>query len=554
MPPRALVNVVLASLTVRFVNLRAHSLWLDEGATWSWATRETWGGTVFAEANHPPAWWIVTRLWIGAFGDSEPALRGPAALLGVVTVVLAWLVARRILDPARSPSRGGFPRGDDGGRGGRIAIWFAAFVAGSTFFVEYAQEARMYSALLAETLGLSLLYLRWLDRDDRASLVGYALLAALALHTHYFAVWPIAAHVLHALWLRRRARGGAAPLRVLPFVLCVAAAGVLFLPWFLHFVGHYERIATGRPYEPFGRLLYVLWRVGAGPAVVVVDRARLEEGVDAVLAEEWPLVALTSVLWFPSLALGFGALRRLGGAASFLLFAVVAPVALVLAVFPWFPLVHERYLSFLAPWLWLVAVIGAFEAWGFLRPVLLGGLVALGAMGLFAYHGGDPVLVPEGQGPSLDGKTTPRAMRSDPEDPTRVLHHGHPFGKEPWRDARAFVHEHAQEGDLVVLHPGYLHLVWDYYDRPGLEQVRLPNELLTPEEILARHGKALAGRRRIFLVLAHEETPDPDDYYKALRAALVLQGAAGSGSSLSWIPPILFDRSWGVRVAVFTRS
>ena len=75
LPPRAVINVLLAAVTLRWIGLEAQSLWLDEGITWSWATAPTWRDTVLAEANHPPVWWIVTRLSVALLGASEEALR-----------------------------------------------------------------------------------------------------------------------------------------------------------------------------------------------------------------------------------------------------------------------------------------------------------------------------------------------------------------------------------------------------------------------------------------------------------------------------------------------
>ena len=59
-------------------------------------------------------------------------------------------------------------------------------------------------------------------------------------------------------------------------------------------------------------------------------------------------------------------------------------------------------------------------------------------------------------------------------DPVRFLHHGHPYGREPWRQAQILVKELSRPGDLVLLAPQYLRLVWDYYDRGRLETLGLP--------------------------------------------------------------------------------
>ncbi|MHC5012520.1 MAG: glycosyltransferase family 39 protein, partial [Planctomycetota bacterium] len=523
--PRALLHLLLWGAFLRFVNLGTWSLWLDEGATWSWAVRPTWGGTILAEANHPPAWWIVTRLWIGVFGDSEFALRAPSAILGVLTIWLGWRLGLRLLDPAHAPHHGGFPTEGNRREGRSAALWFAGLLAMSSYLLEYAQEARMYAALIAVGLGLTLLYLRWLDHGDRTSLVAYALLAALGLYTHYFAVWPVAGHAAHALWCARRSRSEPHPVRAGPFLAACTAAGLLFVPWFVHLVTHYEGIAA-QVQEPFGLIGYAIWRVGAGPAFVVVDRLRQQAGVGAVAAEESTVILVTGVLWLLPLVSGVWQMRRRAGLRSLVVACFVVPLGLLLAVYPFFPLIHERYLVFLAPWLFLVAAVGARQAPRLLRPVLLGALVVLTIAGTAAYHMSSQDLVREGRGPVLDGVPTPTACMPDRETPFDFLQHGHPYGREPWRQAHAFVAQHSRaerenaRGDLVLLHPEYLPLVWDYYDRRRLDRIPLPRETLDAAAVRALIEEAVQGRQRVFLVLANEETEDPDHYFEVVRSVL----------------------------------
>jgi hypothetical protein len=555
-PPRAVWNVLLAAFTLRWVGLDRHSLWLDEGVTWAWATAPTLGDTVFAEPNHPPVWWVVSRAWVGLFGDAEESLRAPAAIAGVVAVYLGWLLALRLLSPDHAPRRGGFRRAYDGGAGARQAIWFAAFLATATYFIQVSQEARMYALLLAESLGLALLYLRWLDRDDRASLVGYAALAALALHTHYFAIWPIAALAAHALYLSVRTRGAADPaerVRLLPFTLANAVAGLLFVPWLVYVVTHYHGLALGSPDRPFQLLAHLLWRIGTGPALVFVDAERLKSGVGAVLAAEAPMLIATTIVWLTPLLFGVRRLWRLPGTGPLVLFSVGLPVLGLLAIYPWLPFLQDdRYVVFLAPWLWLTAVVGATGARRWLKPVLLTGLCALVAVGLVAYHFVERELAPKGEGARLGNVTLPREASSHPDDPTAFLHHGHPFGKEPWREVSTFVHRYARDGDLVVLCPGYLHFVWDYYGRkrPGgpLPVLRLSDMPPEPEALLAEHGDLLAEYDRVFLIVSHAVDRDPDHAYRSLHA-----GLERLWGGVETVPPIPFLRSWSVYVSVFSR-
>lgn len=553
---RILLNLVLGGALLRLIGLGVHSLWLDEGACWAWAAREDWwgaDGTILAEANHPPVWWIITRAWIEAFGsDTEMALRAPAAICGILTIPAAWLLARRLLDPTQRPARGGFDHTPDDGRGARLALWFTGFVAVSTYFTEYSQEARMYALLILEAIGLSLLYLRWLDRNDRASLVGYALLAAVALHTQYFALWIVCGHGVHALLLWRRGVKDGTPFSPWPFVVACTGAGLLFVPWLVHLVSNYESISTGDPYEPFGRLFYVLWRIGAGPGLVVIDRPRLEQGVGGVLEEEALIIGVTTLLWFAPLIAGALRLRRMPGVASFVWCNLLVPIAILLLIFPKFQLIHERYVVFLAMWPWLIATIGAVGATGTRRLLLTGGLVLLTLGSLFAYHGVSGRLVGMPPAQTLGDTQVPSRFAAHPEEPAAVLHHGHPYGKEPWREAHAFVQEHAADDDLIVMHPPYLRLVWDYYARDEHDTVYLPRKTLAADDLPAEISRALEGRTRVFLILAHEETDDPDHYFTVMHQ-LVMKAWVSEGRVDAPVRPILFDTSWGVRVAIFNR-
>jgi hypothetical protein len=521
---RLLINVVSAAVVFRLLRIQDESLWVDEGVTWANATRGSLSDAVVAEANHPPLWWLVTRAVVALAGDAPLALRAPAAALSALSVVLAYLLARRLLDPERTPSRGGFVGLDAG-----AAMWIAALSAASAFSIEYGQEARMYAALLAESLGLTLLYLRWLDGGRRGTLVAYAALATAALHTHVFAAWPVLAHAVHAAARSRSGRGDDVPARgPLPLLAAQGVAVLLFVPWLVHLAGAYRRVAADPAFEPFGRLANAFWRMGTGPGIEALDRSRVEAGWRSVLAESWPLVAATALAWGVPIAFGVRAAWRDRGLRTLVLATVALPAAALLAVSPWLPLIHEKYLVFAWPFLLLLAVLGARSAPGLARPALLAGLVALHAAGLVAYHGAyaEPV--------------------------ARALSGGHPHGKEQWAEVHDWIRRRSEPGDLVLLHgrweaiggPGkttpLLEPVWTYYDRGALGAEFLPEEALSHAEVARRFPRVLEAKR-VFLVLSHEETRPKDHYAKVLGGVLGARGLAETARAEA-------TRSWGIRV------
>ena len=76
---RLLGNVLVGATLLRLYGLSDYSLWLDEGATWTWATKPTLAEAATADPNHPPVWWLVTRAGLAFFPDDEWGLRLPAA-------------------------------------------------------------------------------------------------------------------------------------------------------------------------------------------------------------------------------------------------------------------------------------------------------------------------------------------------------------------------------------------------------------------------------------------------------------------------------------------
>ena len=173
----AIAAVVAAGAIVRFATLGVQSMWLDEAVTRSLVTRSL-GGMLRAiphSESTPPLFYVLEWAWAHVFGFGAVALRSLPALLGTATIVVLAAIAGRL-----------------GGR--RAALAAAALAASSPLLIWYSQEARAY-ALLLLLCAVSVWCL------VRADWRGWALAAALALATHYFALFIV---VPEALWLASR--------------------------------------------------------------------------------------------------------------------------------------------------------------------------------------------------------------------------------------------------------------------------------------------------------------------------------------------------------------
>ncbi|HEX8075329.1 MAG TPA: glycosyltransferase family 39 protein [Thermoleophilaceae bacterium] len=219
----ALLALVAAGAAVRFSTLDVQSFWLDEGITVRLLRTDLLGmlGDVPRSEQAPPLYYVLAWLWTRPFGTGEVGVRSLSALLGTATVPIAFAAGRRLLSE----------------RAGVIAAALAAF---SPLLVWYSQEARSY-ALLVPLAGLTIvLFLRALEpapvagapAEGPRALWAWAAVAALALATHYFALFLVAPQ---ALLLLMRAASRRAAARA---VAAVAIVGAALLPLAIHQAGH----------------------------------------------------------------------------------------------------------------------------------------------------------------------------------------------------------------------------------------------------------------------------------------------------------------------------
>jgi 4-amino-4-deoxy-L-arabinose transferase-like glycosyltransferase len=261
---RSRVFWIVAGLTVvaaalRFATLGVQSYHHDEIVTASrilrdgfWHAMEAVG---FSESA-PPLYYALAWIWTQVTGTGEVGLRSISALAGVATVPVAFLLGAELSDR-------------------RAGIAAAALVAVNPMLLWYSQEARAY-ALFVLLTALSLLYfVRALDRGRRRDFIAWGIASALALATHYFAAFPIAAE---AIWLlRRRGRETA------PGLAIIAGAGLLLAPLAIHQMssGHAEWIGSFS-------LGHRIWETGL--------TFMLGETGDIIARPEHPLLALVPCL------------------------------------------------------------------------------------------------------------------------------------------------------------------------------------------------------------------------------------------------------------------
>jgi mannosyltransferase len=206
-----LVGIVALAAGLRFCSLSLQSYDIDESVTVALLHQGLHATltTLPTTEKSPPLYYVLAWLWSRPFGLSEDGLRSLSALLGTMTVPIAYDAGRQLVSK-------------------RAGVITAALVATSPFLIWYSQEARAYALLGLLAASSVALFVRLTKRPSGRLLTAWALTSALALATHYFAVFLIAPE---ALWLLARGRPR---VRVVLAVGGLAAVSAALLPLALH--------------------------------------------------------------------------------------------------------------------------------------------------------------------------------------------------------------------------------------------------------------------------------------------------------------------------------
>ena len=150
------------------------SLWRDEAFSALIAEKNIFEIIrLSAQDTSPPFYYILLHYWMILFGNSEVAIRTMSLLFHLLTVVVIFFIAKKII---RS-----FPE--------YVSITLATLL--NPFLLQYAFEARTYSLLTF--LSVTALYLIILKKYIMAGIV-----LTLAIFTHNFAIFTF---FVFAVWL-----------------------------------------------------------------------------------------------------------------------------------------------------------------------------------------------------------------------------------------------------------------------------------------------------------------------------------------------------------------
>jgi mannosyltransferase len=224
------VLVVAAGIVLRFWTSSA--LWLDEALTVNIARlplHEIPGR--LKQDGAPPLFYYLLHFWMRIFGQSDEAIRSLSGVIGVLTLPVGWLAARRF--------------------GGRTVAWTAlVLLASAPFAVYYSTESRMYALVILLT-GCGVLALqRALNRPRPGNLIAVGVVTAALLYSQYWSIYLAAMTgiwlLLSALRARHRDPESREWRRSVPALIAVGVGCLAFVPWLPTFL--YQSKHTGTPW------------------------------------------------------------------------------------------------------------------------------------------------------------------------------------------------------------------------------------------------------------------------------------------------------------------
>ena len=415
----ALLLIVLLGTFLRLYHIGAQSLGVDD--TYSvWISKLSLHDIVQLTAAadvHPPLYYVLLHYWMAFLGTSELAIKLLSIIFGVLSIVVAYALGRRLLDV-------------------RAGLFCAFILAISAFNIRYSQEARMYSLLLLFTLLSMYFFIRLTQRGTPLTWAGYVISTTLLLYTHVYGLFVLVAQNLCVVSLLILTREHAVRLR--HWVMLQAVVIALFAPW----IGVLIRQASALngywiPLPTLGTVLNTLTNYAGGTLLLAIFLMLSLLSLVSFSKRNAP-TSLTG----PLKALGgyFQRMRATNVQASYILIVWLITLTFVPFAISLFlkPIYVDRYTIGASVALYLLAAKGVFNIHRrTVQVAVIVVIVALSAVNVQAYL-------------------------------SNQLNEG--WAKEAWvqsRETFGVVNQNGRSGDLIILYPQFLWSVNRYYDKVG---------------------------------------------------------------------------------------
>lgn len=439
-----LLLIILIGAFLRFYDIGAESLWLDEAASIREAAMSIKG--MVAHSNQPPLYFLILNLWIKLFGTGEAALRSLSAIFGIISLLLMYLIGSIL-----------FTR-----RIGLLACFLSAI---SSFHIRYSQEVRGYSLLLLLALVSYYFFIKIIKQNKKWHYICYLLASILLGYVHIFGLLIISSQVLFFIlfWNKYRAQ------RV-KFLSTIGIIILAYLPLAYLLYGNVQRIVNSGFWIPMPELNSILKTLmnfsGWGNAGIFIFLVFLLLAINGffsknLVAGKWnwrsPLESLKDMTWK----------IRLESIEEELLLMMWLSVSIVVPfIISKFitPIYLTKYIIGATPALYLIVAkgIGNISKKWLFYPVLIF-IFLLSSFGLQSYYKNDI--------------------------------------RDQWRETADFVEINSNNNDVIVFTPGYLQNPFNYYYQGDLLEFGFSSGTGETQEIDDFLDDTVQAKDRVWLIL-----------------------------------------------------
>lgn len=235
-----LLVVLTVAAWLRTRHLADVGTWSDESFCLK-MVEFSWGEMLgrIGQDTHPPLFYLLLKAWQYVFGPSPAAARWLSVICGLGAVAGTYAFVREAYWRDGADSHENF-------RTARLpALVAAALVALSPIHVFWSMQIRGYALGTALAAWSSYFLMRALRRTPPRTRdwCGFTFTAALLAHTHYFALFVVAAEYLFAFGVLLTRPGGRRVERFQPVLLSTVGIWLLSQPWLPSFLVQRARVA-----------------------------------------------------------------------------------------------------------------------------------------------------------------------------------------------------------------------------------------------------------------------------------------------------------------------
>ena len=220
-----LIITVLGTI-LRFYRISYQSLWIDEGATYFYCTRSVLDILTTAEQT-PPPFYVLEHYSYILLGHSELALRLPAVLFGIASIVAIYFLGKEACSKD-------------------VGILAALLLSLSPFHILFSQTARSYSIMLFFFILFLLFFIKALKTDSRKDWMIATAFAVLSSYFHFYSVLFVGlAGLFLMMWNKKNKNDQRSSMRNAFFSFKIFI--VLSIPLFISAAMNYGHIAKYSP-------------------------------------------------------------------------------------------------------------------------------------------------------------------------------------------------------------------------------------------------------------------------------------------------------------------